>query len=172
MSEAAVRIRDETAGDVDAIASVTLAAFRDHPHSRQTEAFIIRDLRAAGALALSLVAEEEDGRVVGHAGFSPVVMSDGTAGWYGVGPVSVGPDRQRRGIGSALMTAGIARLKSMGAKGCVLVGDPAFYTRLGFRNAPALTLEGVPPEVFLALPFDAAIPTGRVTFHPAFAATA
>lgn len=168
---AIARIREETAADADAITEVTVAAFRGHPHSRGTEQFIVRDLRRTGALALSLVAEIE-GRIVGHAAFSPVVMEDGTPGWYGVGPVSVLPERQRRGVGGALMEDGLARLRATGARGCVLVGDPGYYARFGFRHAPELELEGVPPEVFLALAFTGRIPKGAVTFHPAFGATA
>ena len=60
-----MRVRRETAGDVEGITEVTIAAFRDHPISRQTEHFIVKALRDAGALAVSLVAEI-DGRVVGH----------------------------------------------------------------------------------------------------------
>jgi len=163
-------IRDETATDVEAIADVTAAAFRDHPYSRQTEPFIIRDLRNAAALTVSLVAEI-DGRIVGHAAFSPVTMSDGTPGWYGLGPVSVLPDHQRRGIGRTLIREGLARLKSLGARGCALVGDPNYYGQLGFRNHPGLVHDGVPAEVFLVMPFDGHVPQGHVFFHPAFQAT-
>ena len=164
-------IREERPSDVDAIADVTRAAFRDHPHSQQTEAFIIRALRSAGALTISLVAEI-DGRVVGHVAFSPVEISDGTPDWYGLGPVSVLPEYQNGGIGHALITEGLSRLKDLGARGCALVGEPDYYARFGFRNRAALEHEGVPPEVFLALPFDGRVPRGRVTFDPAFHATA
>lgn len=168
-------IRPEAPADEAAIEAVTRAAFLVHPHSRQTEQFIIRELRAAGALSVSLVAEEGSrvvGRIVGHIAFSPVRLADGTPGWQGMGPVSVAPDRQRRGIGSALVEAGLARLRELGAQGCLLVGDPAFYGRFGFAQATGLELEGVPAEVFLALSFGPSLPTGRVDFHPAFAAEA
>jgi len=164
-------LRPETPADAAAIEAVTRAAFLVHPHSRQTEQFIIRDLRAAGALSLSLVAEEA-GRVVGHIAFSPVNLADGTPDWYGMGPVSVVPERQGRGIGSALVEAGLARLRKRGARGCLLVGEPAFYGRFGFTPATGLELEGVPPAVFLALSFGAPPPRGKVAFHAAFAATA
>ncbi len=168
-------IRPETPDDEAAIEAITRAAFLAHPHSRQTEQFIIRGLRAAGALSVSLVAEEGGrvvGRVVGHIAFSPLSLADRTPGWYGMGPVSVAPDRQRRGIGSALVEAGLGRLRELGAQGCLLVGDPAFYGRFGFTQATGLELEGVPAEVFLALSFGPSLPTGRVDFHPAFAAEA
>lgn len=166
-----MNIREEKESDIGAITQVTIAAFRDHPFSRQTEHFIIQALRKAGALTLSLVAEIE-GRIVGHAAFSPVTMSDGTPGWYGLGPISVLPARQREGIGNALMAEGLSRLKALGAQGCALVGDPHYYTRFGFRNHAALVHEGVPPEVFLVLPFNSHVPEAQVVFHPAFQATA
>ena len=164
-------IRDETGSDIQAIADVTKTAFATLAISRHTEQFIISALRAAGALSVSLVAEI-DGKVVGHVAFSPITISDGTPDWYGVGPISVLPEYQRQGIGTALMNEGLARLKARGAKGCALVGEPEYYKRFGFRNPPTLTLEGVPPKYFLALPFTKTIPTAAVTFHPAFTAQA
>ncbi|NMC54174.1 MAG: N-acetyltransferase [Chloroflexi bacterium] len=163
-------IRDETQADAAAITDVTIAAFEILEISSHTEQFIVTALRRAGALSLSLVAEL-DGRVVGHIAFSPVTMSDGTPGWYGLGPVSVLPALQRAGIGKALIRAGLARLKEMGARGCCLVGHPDYYRKFGFENADGLSLEGVPPEVFFALSFDGHIPQGTVTFHEGFAAS-
>jgi putative acetyltransferase len=128
-------IRNETAADIEAIAEVTKAAFKTCPHGNHTEQFIIKALRAAGALTVSLVAEI-DGKVVGHVAFSPVTISDGNPHWYGLGPVSVLPSYQRQGIGTALINEGLSLLKARGGQGCVLVGDPAYYRRLGFRNLP------------------------------------
>lgn len=164
-------IRPETRADHGVIADITRAAFRDHPHSRQTEQFIIGALRAAGALTLSLVAQVE-GRVVGHIAFSPLTIAGRDQGWCGVGPVSVAPPHQRRGVGQALVREGLRLLRQDGAQGCLLVGDPGYYHRFGFRNIPELILEGVPPENFMALPLGADIPQGLVVFHQAFQATA
>ena len=163
-------IRKETESDVKEIFQVTKAAFADHPFSHQTEQFIVNALRAAQALAISLVAEV-DGKVVGHIAFSPVDIADGSPDWYGLGPISVLPALQKRGIGKALMYEGLALLKTLGANGCVLVGDPGYYQRFGFRNLPGLSVEGVPKENILALPFDNRIPHGEVIFHQAFSAT-
>ncbi len=164
-------IRNEVESDIPAIAEVTEIAFATLAISQHTEQFIIKALRAAGALTVSLVAEI-DGKVVGHVAFSPVTISDGSPDWYGLGPVSVLPPHQRRGIGSALIREGLSRLQARGGKGCMLVGEPAYYQRFGFRNLPALTLEGVPPQYFLALPFGDQTPTGTVVFHHAFSARA
>ena len=147
-------IRNETNSDVGAITEVTVAAFKTLEISNNTEQFIIMALRAAKALAVSLVAER-DGRVIGHVAFSPVTISDGTPNWYGLGPVSVLPAHHRKGVGSALIQEGLSRLKNLNAAGCCVVGHPEYYRKFGFENEPGLLLEGVPPEVFFALPFFA-----------------
>lgn len=128
------------------------------------EEFIVRALRDANALTISLVAVDGK-RLVGHAAFSPVTISDGSPDWYGLGPISVLPERQRKGIGKSLMNEGLSLLKSMGAKGCVLVGDPGFCQRFDFKSIPSLTVEGVPQENVLALPFEEEKVQGIVTFH-------
>lgn len=164
-------IRPERPEDAAAIGEVTREAFASHPHSRQTEQFIVQALRAADALFISLVAELS-GRIVGHAAFSPVTISDGTPDWFGLGPISVLPEFQRQGIGRALMARGLSTLRERGAAGCLLVGEPAFYERFGFARHRGLVLPGVPDEYLLALPFGPTLPEGVVTFHPAFSAHA
>ncbi|GEM_PF-767506 len=162
-------IRNEMQSDVEVISEVTKAAFENLPYSRQTEQFIVHALRAANALTISLVAEI-DGKVVGHIAFSPVTISDGSHDWYGVGPVSVLPEYQKQGIGKSLVHEGLSLLKALGAKGCCLVGDPAYYERFGFKNLPDLILDGVPQENFLALRFDRNKTQGAVVFHQGFSA--
>ena len=162
-------IRNEIDADVDAITEVTVAAFRTLEISSHTEQFIVEALRANNALTLSLIAEA-DGHVVGHVAFSPVTISDGTQNWYGLGPVSVLPEHQRKGIGKSLILEGISRLKDLNAKGCCLVGHPDYYRKLGFKNVSGLVHEGVPQEVFLAMSFDGQIPQGTVNFHDGFKA--
>lgn len=162
-------IRDEVDADVDAISEITKAAFEHHPHSQQTEQFIIKALRAANALTISLVAIERE-KVVGHIAFSPVTISDGSLGWYGLGPISVTPELQRQGIGKALMREGLSSLKALGAKGCVLVGDTGYYERFGFSSLPDLTVDGVPQQYVLALPFGESKTSGTAPFHEGFAA--
>lgn len=162
-------IRNESSTDDAAIHALTIAAFHDAPHAAHTEQFIVRALRKAGALSISLVADH-GGEVVGHVALSPVQISDGSEGWYGLGPISVKPELQKRGIGSLLMQAAIDVLRKRGAAGCVLVGDPAYYSRFGFKPEPRLVLPEVPPEYFQALTLGPSLPTGVVTFHEAFMA--
>lgn len=162
-----LHIRPETTADIDAIDAVTVAAFLDAAHTSHTEQFIVKALRAAEALTVSQVAELH-GRIVGHVAVSPVTLSDGSAGWFGLGPISVSPAHQRHGIGARLMHAALQQLRSLGAHGCVLLGDPAYYARFGFRPEPGLVLPGVPPEYFQALSFGSALPRATVTYHAAF----
>ena len=170
MQPQAIQIRNETPADYKTISEVTKAAFATMEFGDHTEQFIIEALRAAKALTVSLVAEV-DGRVVGHIAFSPVTMSDGTKDWYGLGPVSVHPDFQRRGIGKALIQEGLSRLEKLKAKGCCLVGHPEYYRQFGFNNVEGLVFEGVPQEAFFALSFDGNLPQGNVVFHEGFNAT-
>jgi putative acetyltransferase len=165
----AIIIRNETDADVSTITEVTVAAFKTLEISDHTEQFIIEALRAAKVLTLSLVAEV-DGRVVGHIAFSPVTISDGAKHWYGLGPVSVLPEYQRKGVGKTLIQEGLSRLKDLDAKGCCLVGHPQYYRQFGFDNVAGLVYEGVPQEVFFALSFDGRFPQGNVTFQEGFEA--
>jgi len=160
-------IRPEEVTDEAAISDVTAAAFATLEISDHTEQLVIERLRNAGVLSISLVAVL-DGRVVGHIAFSPVAMSDGTPDWYGLGPVSVLPGYQRRGIGGSLIREGLSLLSETGARGCCLVGHPGYYGRFGFANTPDLSHEGGPPEAFFALSFDGRMPRGTVSFHDAF----
>jgi putative acetyltransferase len=163
-------IRNERESDVEVISDVTKAAFENHPISNHTEQFIVNALRAAKALTVSMVAEV-GGKVVGHIAFSPVTIADGSQNWYGLGPISVLPEYQKQGIGKSLMHEGLSRLKALGAQGCVLVGDPDYYERFGFRSLPELIHDGVPPENLLALPFGGNKAQGVVVFHQGFSAT-
>ncbi len=95
-------IRSEIESDILAITDVTRAAFENHPYSHGTEEFIIRALRDGNALTISLVADDGK-RLVGHAAFSPVTISGGSPGCYGLGPISVLPEFQRQGIGKSLI---------------------------------------------------------------------
>ena len=160
-------IRDESPADTQAIAELTRSAFSDAPHSDGTEAEIPARLRADGALDLSLVAEDA-GALIGHVAFSPVTISDGSTGWYGLGPVSVLPARQAQGIGTALIRNGLARLEALGAKGCVVLGEPAFYARFGFVHDPVLSYPGPAPAYFQRLVFSGSAPAGVVSYAPAF----
>lgn len=166
-----VKIRMEIPSDAGAIEAVTVAAFRDAAHSSHTEQFIVGALRAAGQLAVSLVAMDGD-VLIGHVAVSPVVISDGAKAWFGLGPISVAPEHQRQGVGAALMRGALAQLHELGAAGCVVLGDPEYYARFGFKAEPSLVLPDVPPEYFQAVAFNAPLPRGTVAYHAAFAAEA
>ena len=163
----ALTIRPEKPADHAQVGVVTSAAFAEVEHSDGSEVRIVEKLRADGDLTLSLVAEDAE-RIVGHVAVSPVTISDGSKGWYGLGPISVLPSHQREGVGLRLMQRAIADMREMGAKGIVLLGEPAYYRRFGFEHDPGLTYPGPPAEYFQRLVFDGAPPSGTVTYAPAF----
>lgn len=186
-------IRPETPADLCAIRALVTSAFADAPHSSGTEAEIVDGLRRYGALSVSLVAEPvvvpaaatAESTYLGHIAFSRIdierqgagasasapasELSDNPAGWYGLGPLAVAHAVRGHGIGAALVAAGLDHLRRDGAQGCVVLGDPAYYGRFGFRSDPALRLPGFPAQYFQCLSLaDAALPAGIVRYHPAF----
>ncbi|NMC49993.1 MAG: N-acetyltransferase, partial [Desulfovibrio sp.] len=148
-----MRIRDERPDDMSRISRIHYTAFTRHPvHAPGAEPFehhIVERLRASGALVLSLFAEV-GGEAVGHIALSPAAVGDDHAGWFLLGPVGVLPSFQGRGIGSTLVRESLWRMRDAGASGIVLVGDPRFYARFGFRNARGLVYQGVPDRYVLA----------------------
>ena len=160
-------IRSETPADIDAIHSLVAGAFKPMRFSDGTEPHIIDALRSANALEISLVYDAND-EIQGHIGFSKITINRKDQGWFGLGPVAVDPDNQRTGIGSALIKAGLNMLADRGAKGCVLTGNPQYYTRFGFSHSTNLSYPDAPADVFLIRPLGTDIPVGTVAFHPAF----
>lgn len=162
-----MEIRPERPEEAEAIRRLTRVAFAGQAFSDGSEPAIPERLREAGALAASLVALD-GGAVVEHVAFSPVTVEGADRGWFGLGPASVEPARRRRGIGTALIRDGLDRLRRRGARGCVVLGDPAYYGRFGFEADPALTYPGPPAEFFRRLVLAPPAPRGEVRFHPAF----
>jgi putative acetyltransferase len=162
-----VIIRPERPDEHDVLGELITSAFAGKPYADGDEADLLVALRHADALALSLVAEL-DGVVVGQAAFSPARASGGAEAWYALGPVAVLPAHQGQGIGSRLVRTGLDVLAGLGADGCILVGDPAYYARFGFRvcseNAPA----GQPADHFMVKVLAGRRPEGPISFHEAF----
>lgn len=161
-------IRREKAEDIASIRRVTAEAFADMPFSDGNEAELADRLRAMGGLTLSLVAEDA-GEIVGHIAFSPVIIDGREGPWYQMAPVSVVPGHQAQGIGSALIRAGLEAIEALGAELCLVLGNPAYYTRFGFESVAEVS--DMYPERnpnFMRLILKGAGATGRVTYHPAF----
>jgi putative acetyltransferase len=165
-----MQIGREHPGDVDAVRRVHLAAF-----DTALEADLVDALREQAQPLVSLVAGDATG-IVGHILFSPVTLAiDPAVPLMGLAPMAVLPGLQRRGIGSALVRAGLEACAGLGAAGVVVLGHPAFYPRFGFAPASRFGLTSeydVPDDVFLALalrPGALAGRSGRVRYHPAFA---
>jgi putative acetyltransferase len=167
MTPGGFTIRAETAADAQAIEAVTAAAFLDAPHTSRTEQHIVNALRRAGKLTVWLVAAI-DANVVGHVALSPVCVSDGSAGWFGLGPVAVLPRLQGGGIGSQLVREALRMLRESGAAGCVVLGEPHYYGRFGFKADSNLVFPGPPPEYFQAIAFHPVNARGTVKYHEAF----
>ena len=160
-------IRPEQTQDKEAVETIIRQAFEHQEPGEQREAVIVNSLRSSGALSLSLVAVVEK-VVVGHIAFSPVTIDSRDLGWFGLDPVSVQPERQERGIGQALVREGLEKLETLGAQGCVVLGDPKYFSRFGFRNHPPLIYPGLAAEHFQALSFSSELPQGTVAYHQAF----
>ena len=162
-----VTIRHEEQRDIEAIGIVILDAFKEHPHSNQQEAVIVEKLRDDSALLISLVAEFQN-EIVGHIAFSEVSISDDTPNWYGLGSVSVKPRYQGLKVGTRLIETGLKLLKKRGAVGCVVLGEPEYYQRFGFKHMKDVYLPDVPPEYFLCFSFNGTYFNGNVSYHKAF----
>lgn len=171
----ACHIRDEAPGDAAAIAAVIAAAFGEPPEGQPAEVQLVAALRAAGALSLSLVAEESDVGIVGHIAFSPVTVDGrGADRLLGLAPLAVVPARQGRGIGRSLVEAGLARARLAGAALAFVLGEPAYYRRFGFRPAANWDIawqHAAPAEAFMAVelrPGAGVAWQGILRYHPAF----
>ena len=134
--------------------------------------------RDDGALLLSQVAEL-NGAIVGHAAYTLLTITDGSVVRQcpGLGPIAVDPPFQGRGIGSALVQAGIGAMRDMGYGLLFLVGSPRYYPRFGFQPAQPFGFSsdyvtpGGPHEHFMLAVLDERAPAGlrgHVRFHPAF----
>lgn len=166
-----MQVRSETPGDLAAVHAVNAAAF-----GREAEAELVDALRARVPSAISLVADE-GGRVVGHILFTPVTL-EGRADLAiaGLAPMAVAPEMQRRGVGAALIRAGLERCAAAGFDAVVVLGHPDYYPRHGFVPASRFGIASeydAPDEAFMALELRAgalAGAAGTVRYHDAFAA--
>jgi putative acetyltransferase len=164
-----VRIRPEEAGDHAGVRAVNVAAFET-----PAEADLVGALRAQARPLVSLVADE-DGAIVGHIMFSPVTLPGHPFALMGLAPMAVTPARQRGGIGSALVRAGLEACRRLPAGAVVVVGHPEYYPRFSFapgvRSGLACAYD-VPAEAFMVLelrPGALQGASGRVQYHAAFA---
>ena len=159
--------RPETPADAAVIYSIHSSSFPSEAEARLVDA-----LRAAGRLSVSIVAEQA-GEVVGHVAFSPVTAAGATAG-AGLGPVAVIERARRRGAGAQLVLAGLAACREAGFPWAVVLGDPSYYGRFGFRPATdfGLSDEYQGGAAFQAIELvDGGLPggAGLVRYAPEFA---
>ncbi len=151
-------IRVELPGDSAMIRSVNERAF-----GRPAEADLVDELRSACPQGLSLVAEDDS--IVGHVLFTPVLAPRAPdLAAMGLGPLAVSPERQRRGIGTALVDSGLGMLRARGCPFVIVLGEPAFYSRFGFVPASRYDLTpqwpNVPDEAFMVLVLERKVMDG------------
>ena len=105
------------------------------------EAQLVHDLREDGLITLGLVATDDEGQVVGYVAFSPVIVSGGEElQWVGMAPLAVDENYRGQGLARQLVYEGLDSLNEFGYAAVVVLGDPAFYERLGFEPASAITI--------------------------------
>jgi len=145
-------IRAEKESDRDAVFAVNLSAFET-----PAEATLVDVLREQAQPVLSLVAEK-NGNVVGHIMFSPVSLSENPdLKVMGLAPMAVAPEHQRKGIGSALVRAGLEQCRQLGFVAVVVLGHPEYYPRFGFSPSSRFGIDSeyeVPEEVFMAVELE------------------
>jgi putative acetyltransferase len=134
-----VIVRPEQPSDIAAIHEVEAFAF-----VRPNEADLVDALRTKGKATLSLVAEDDEGRIVGHILFSPMIVDPPAINAIGLGPVAVHPQVQNRGIGGQLITAGIAEVRRLGWDAIFLLGYADYYPRFGFQLAAGMQVTAEP----------------------------
>jgi len=163
-------IRPEKACDISDIRAVVEAAFET-----ALEADLVDLLRARGKALVSLVAEDE-GRIVGHVLFSPVSVAspEGTTVGAGLAPVAVSPSCQKQGVGSRLIREGLAACRDANCPFVVVLGEPAYYQRFGFRRASDFGISneyGVDAEFMVIELRDEGLPAdgGVAKYAPEFA---
>ncbi|MFC5137119.1 GNAT family N-acetyltransferase [Actinomycetospora rhizophila] len=163
-------VRREHPEDVPAVRAVVAAAFQESAGRIPVEVVLLDRLREDGGWIprFSLVAEE-DGAVVGH-----VVATRGDVGdrpGLGIGPVAVRPDRQGRGVGTALLHALLGAAEARDEELVVLLGEPAYYARFGFVPAAEHGVDAPDPawgRYFQARVFTPAAPRGAFRYAAPF----
>lgn len=148
--------------DRAAVRAVIEAAF-----AGSDEADLVDRLREGGDREMSLVAVERGG-LVGHVVFSKMSAPFRA---LGLAPVAVAPSRQRSGVGSRLIRAGLERARAAGWQGVFVLGDPDYYRRFGFDPALAggFVCAYAGPHL-MALALGPALPasTGEIEYAAAF----
>lgn len=162
-----MNVRPECSNDYAQIETLTKLAFQDKPYASGTEQFLAQKLRTAQAMTLSLVIEESN-VIVGHIAVSPVKINGKLNAYFGIGPLAVLPTKQGKGYGTKLLQVALDYLKNKDANCCVLVGDPNYYSRVGFSIDKHLYYRDAPAEYFQSVWFCDEKVTGEVTFHTAF----
>jgi len=162
-------IRTEAPADILAIDRLLKSVFET-----EAEANLVMSLRENSHLTLSLVACSDEGEVVGHVMFSPLTLKGEDYNWQGLAPLAVREDFRGQGIAKSLMEEAFSSLRDFGYPACVVLGDPSFYSKVGFKPASEFDLQcrwEVPEGAFQAIElvegtFDGH--SGTIEYSPEF----
>ena len=162
-------IRAEEQSDCSAVRVVNVSAFET-----PAEADLVDALREQARPFVSLVAED-NGTILGHIMFSPVSLSGHPElRIMGLAPMAVAPEHQRKGIGSALVRAGLEQCKQREFGAVVVLGHPGYYPRFGFSPSARFGISceyEVPEDVFMVVELQKDFlrgASGKIKYHTAF----
>ncbi|EEO15118.1 N-acetyltransferase [Vibrio cholerae] len=164
-------IRTEAPADILVVDQLLKNVF-----ATEAEADLVMALRENGQRTLSLVACDDEGEIVGHVMFSPVTLEGEDLNWQGLAPLAVKEEYRRQGIGAELVKEGLSSLGELGYPACVVLGDPAYYSRFGFEDAARYSLRcawDVPQGAFQVVALWERELDGRcgvIEYSPEFAA--
>ncbi|MGB1360658.1 MAG: GNAT family N-acetyltransferase [Alphaproteobacteria bacterium] len=165
-----MKIKQFNKTDLTEVKDVLYKAFLNHPHGDPqrgpTEHLIVESLVNNNNDICSTLAIDND-NIIGFITYSKVSFDNDNGAWVGMGPVAVLPEYQNKGIGKKLIEYTL-QIINENYDGCVVMGDPEYYTRFGFNVVNGLFFEGVPQEYFMAKAFKDIIPQGKVIYNQAF----
>lgn len=162
-------VRTEKREDFAAVQAIHLSAFPEDAESK-----LINRLRKNASPIVSMVAEDNE-QLVGHILFSPVTLDSSTSlKLMGLAPMAVLPSKQRQGIGSALVEAGLAQCRLIQCGAVAVLGHPDFYPKFGFKPSTDFAIKSeydVPAEVFMMVELEKAYLqgcSGIISYHEEF----
>ena len=162
-------IRTEAPADILAIDRLLKSVFET-----DAEANLVMSLRENSHLTLSFVACSDEGEVVGHVMFSPLTLQGEDHNWQGLAPLAVREDFRGQGIARSLMEEAFSSLRDFGYPACVVLGDPSFYSKVGFKAASEFGFQcrwDVPEGAFQAIELVEGVfsgHSGTIEYSPEF----
>lgn len=165
-------IRQERETDYTEIYELIKEAFASAEHADGNEQDLVIALRKGNDFVpeLALVAEI-DGKLAGHIMFSKAKIGNDTV--LALAPLSVKPEFQRQGVGTALMNEAHKKAKALGYQYSLVLGSEFYYPRVGYLPAEqfgVIVPDGIPPKNLMILKLDENAESigGEVTYAKEF----